>query len=510
LTGLAAPTPTAVELRGVSKRFGAFQALRNIDLDIVDGEVLALVGENGAGKSTLVKILAGVHHPDQGTVSVAGRHVDLHGPSHARSLGIAVIHQQPNLFPDLSVAENVAIADIPRDSLKRVDWRQMQRRARELFDSLGTPLPVNAPVRGLSIADQQLIEIAKALAIDAHTLVMDEPTAALSSREVERLFGIVRDLRGRGVAILFVSHHIEEVFELSQRVAVLRDGAHVVTAATSSMTPGDLIRHMVGRSVETLFPKEPARIGELVLEVRHLSHEGEFGDVSLALHRGEVLGIAGLVGAGRTEVARSLFGIDRADSGEILVAGKPLRIGSPSDAMRNGIAYVPEDRHQHGLVLDFSIASNVSLPILHRLFRFLVGRRREHRLAAEYVERLQVRTRGVDQPARSLSGGNQQKVVLAKWLASNPAILILDEPTRGIDIGAKAEVHRIISELAAGGMGIVLVSSELPEVLAMSDRVLVMREGHVVARLERDEATQERVMVAATGQDAAHDEGGDG
>ena len=330
---------------------------------------------------------------------------------------------------------------------------------------------------------------------------MAEPTASLSSREVDRLFAIIRQLRGRGVAILFVDHRMEEVFEIADRVSVLRDGRHVITAPISELTPADAIRHMVGRRLETLFPKEKATVGEVALEVRGLARRGVFSDVSFQVRHGEILGLAGLVGAGRTEVARVLFGIDRADAGEVLVAGKRADITSPRDAMRLGIVYVPEDRHEQGLVLDFSIAANVSLPIVQRLSRLLVvDRAEEAHLAADYSKQLQVRSTGVDQAASGLSGGNQQKVVIAKWLATKPTVLLLDEPTQGVDIGAKAEVHRIISKLAAQGMAIVLISSELLEVLGMADRVVVLHEGRIAAEFGRDEASQERIMAAATGQ----------
>jgi rhamnose transport system ATP-binding protein len=432
-----------LELRGVAKRFGAVDALQGVDLALLPSEVHALVGENGAGKSTLVKILAGVHRPDAGKLTLNGEELVLRGPAAARDLGIAVIHQQPNLFPDLEVAENVFIGRLPRNRLGGVDWRDLHRRAEGLFASLGVAQRVSAPVRGLSVADQQLVEIAKALSLDARVLVMDEPTAALSTREVERLFTIIRQLRDRGVAVLFVDHRMDEVFEIADRVSVLRDGRHVVTAPAADLTPAETIRHMVGRRLESLFPKEQAAVGDVALEVRGLTRNGVFRDVSFQVRRGEIVGLAGLVGAGRTEIARVLFGIDHASSGEVLVNGNRAEINSPADAMRRGIVYVPEDRHEHGLVLDFSIAANISLPIIEGLSRLLVvDRRREHELADDYAKQLQVRATGVDQLASGLSGGNQQKVVIAKWLATRPTVLLLDEPTRGIDIGAKAEVHK--------------------------------------------------------------------
>ena len=470
-----------------------------MSLDLLPGEVHALVGENGAGKSTLVKILAGVHQPDSGTIWLDGEPTQIHGPAQSRSLGIAVVHQEPRLFPDLTVAENVFIGHAPSTRLGTIDWGAMRRAAQALFDELDVQLDVGAPVRGLSMADQQLIEIAKSLSVDARVLILDEPTASLSAHEVSRLFAIVRQLRDRGVSVLFVSHRLDEVFELCDRATVFRDGRHVITTSTRELTTADLVRHMVGRAV-SLFPKVEAPTGDVLLEVSDLTRTGAFRDVSFAVRAGEILGFAGLVGAGRTEVARVLFGVDQPDGGEIRLDGSPVSFGSPSAAMHAGIAYLPEDRHQEGLVLDFSIAQNVTLPILPRLFpRFLLRSSIERKVARDYTQQFNVRMTGVDQLVGALSGGNQQKVVLAKWLASKPRVLILDEPTRGIDIGAKVEVHRIISELAASGLGIILISSDLPEVLAMSDRILVLHEGRITAEIPRDRATEERVMFAATG-----------
>jgi len=492
------PGPMA-ELEHISKRFGATQALDDVSLALFPHEVHALVGENGAGKSTLVKILAGVHQPDSGQLRLGGEPIEIRSPARARELGIAVIHQEPRLFPDMSVAENVFLGHQPMGRLGAIDWRTMRRETRRLFDELDVEIPADMEVRGLSMADQQLVEIAKALSLDARVLIMDEPTASLSQHEVDRLFTIVRKTRDSGVAVMFVSHRLEEVFELCDRTTVFRDGRHVATAATRDLTTAALIRHMVGREV-TLFPTVPATPGATLLEVRGLSRAGEFSDVSFTVRAGEIVGFAGLVGAGRTEIARVLFGIDKRDAGQVLLDGKDVRFDNPSGALAAGLAYVPEDRHQDGLVLDFPIASNITLPILAHLFpRLLVRREVENDIARDYATQLQVRMTGVDQDASALSGGNQQKVVIAKWLAAKPRVLILDEPTRGIDIGAKVEVHRIISELAAAGLGIMLISSELPEILAMSDRILVMHEGRVTDEMTHDDATQERVMYAATG-----------
>ncbi len=496
------PAPPLVELRDITKRFGDVEVLRHVSLSLYAGEVHALVGENGAGKSTLVKILAGVHAPDSGSVLLAGEPVTLHDPSQAQRLGFAVIHQQPSLFPDLDVAENIYMGRQPLGALGRIDWGLMYREVNALLRRLDATFDARTPVNSLSIADQQLIEIAKALSMQTRLLVMDEPTAALSAREVEDLFGIVRQLRAQGVAILFISHRFEEIFEIADRVTVLRDGAHILTKPTSELTQAETISAMVGREMSALFPKQEAAIGPVMLEVRGLTRAGEFRDVSFQVHQGEILGFAGLVGAGRTEVARAVFGITRPEAGTILLDGKAVSFSSPTAAMRHGIAYVPEDRYQHGLVREFPIASNVTLPILRAISNWLgiVDRRRERAIATDYFQRLQIHATGIEQLAQSLSGGNQQKVVIAKWLATKPRVLILDEPTRGVDIGAKAEVHRLISQLASEGMAIIMISSELPEALAMSDRILVMHEGRVTGEFSRSEANQERVMFAAMGQ----------
>ena len=495
----AASSPR-IELAGISKRFGATQALDSVSIQLHPGTVHGLVGENGAGKSTLVKILAGVHQPDSGTILLNGQPTPIHGPAAARSLGIAVVHQEPRLFPDLTVAENVFIGHVPSGRFGSINWREMRRASEQIFESLSVHLDPGAVVRGLSMADQQLIEIAKALSVDAQVLILDEPTASLSAHEVERLFAIVRQTCDRGVAVLFVSHRLEEVFQLCQVATVLRDGRHITTQPTSELTAASLVRYMVGRSV-SLFPRSAAEIGKVLLEVRGLHRSGDFADISFSVRSGEIVGLAGLVGAGRTEVARVLFGLDRADRGEVLLDGKRVNFHTPAAALKAGIAYVPEDRHLDGLVEGFSIAENVTLPIIPRLFpRLFMRPSRERALAAGYVDRLQIRSTGVDEHIEALSGGNQQKVVIAKWLATNPRVLILDEPTRGVDIGAKVEVHRIISDLAAAGLGIVLISSDLPEVLAMSDRILVLHEGRISAEIPRAEATEERVMFAATGQ----------
>ena len=492
-------------LSGISKQFGATRALTDVSLELLSGEVHALVGENGAGKSTLVKILAGNHQPDAGEIRLDGELTHIAGPAQARALGIAVVHQEPRLFPDLTVAENVFIGHAPSGAMGTIDWRGTRRAAQALFRELDVTMDVGAPVRGLSMADQQLIEIAKSLSLEARILILDEPTASLSAHEVERLFAIVRRLRARGVSILFVSHRLDEVFDLCDRATVFRDGRHVVTANTADLTTADLVRYMVGRDV-SLFPKADNPVGHVVLEVEGLSRIGVFDDITFSVHAGEIVGLAGLVGAGRTEVARVLFGIDRRDSGEIRLAGAPVDFASPSAAMAAGIAYLPEDRHQNGLVLDFSIAQNVTLPILPRLFpRLLIRGSTEREVADEHTAPVQGAHDGRRPDGERPVGRQPAEGRARKWLASGPRVLILDEPTRGIDIGAKVEVHRIISELAASGLAIILISSDLPEVLGMSDRIIVLHEGRVTAEIPRARATQERVMFAATGSVAADD-----
>ncbi|HEX6506683.1 MAG TPA: sugar ABC transporter ATP-binding protein, partial [Chloroflexota bacterium] len=468
------------------------------------GTVHALLGENGAGKSTLIKVLAGVYQPDEGQIILNGEPVTFDNPAQARDAGVAVIYQEPTLFPDLSIAENIFMGRHPiHPQSRRIDWNALHREVRELLKRVGLDLDPRERLRGLSVADQQLVEVAKALSLNAQVMVMDEPTSSLTPSEVERLFGIVRQLREQGVAIIFIGHRLEEVFAIADQITVLRDGRYVGTFNTADLTPDQAIAHMVGRQLETLYERAPGHIGEPLLQVENLRREGVFSNISFDVCEGEIVGLAGLVGAGRTEVARAIFGIDRLDAGSITLNGKTVRFASPREAVRAGLSYVPEDRQAQGLVLPLPIYQNVTLPLLREMARGMVLQpARERALAEEYGERLRLRARSVQQPARDLSGGNQQKVVLAKWLATRPKVLILDEPTRGIDVGAKAEVHRLMGELAASGLAILMISSELPEILAMSDRVLVMREGELVAEINRAEATQERIMAAAAGLSA--------
>ncbi len=493
-----------LELERATKSFGAVRAIVDGTITLYRGEAHALVGENGAGKSTLVKILAGVHAPDSGDLRVDGIDVHFRGPADARDAGIAVIYQEPTLFPDLTVAENIFMGRQPVRAGRRIDRRAMNSAATEIFTRLGVVLDPDRQARGLSVADQQLVEIAKALSLNAQVLVMDEPTAALTNVEVDRLFGVVSTLRSHGAAVLFISHRLEEVFEACQRVTIMRDGAFVRTDPIEMLTVGDVITAMVGRKLDTMFPKTPSHPGDVVLEVRGLSRTGIFSDISFQVRRGELVSLAGLVGAGRSEVARAIFGIDHATAGSVTVDGKPLRLGDPLAAMAAGIALVPEDRRQQGLVMGLGIDRNVGLASLRRLRRRgLIPRSAERLLAEDWARRLQLKFARLTDTVSTLSGGNQQKVVLGKWLARDPRILIVDEPTRGIDVGTKAEVHRMLDDLTSQGIAVLMISSELPEVLGMSDRILVLREGRLVAEIGGSDATETSVMRAATGQEAA-------
>ncbi len=492
-----------LEVRDVRKSFGGVAALKGVSFDLRAGEVHALVGENGAGKSTLIKIVAGALAPDGGVLEIAGRRVERHDPVTSRRLGVAVIYQQPALFPDLSVAENIAMGSEPAGLWRRIRWAGRRARAAELLARIGAAVDPEAPVSSLAMPEQQRVEIAKALGADARILIMDEPTASLPEHEVRALFRVVRELRSQGVGIVYISHRLEELHGLADRVTVLRDGNSIATREMKDVDRAELIRLMVGREITQVFPKREVPKGEVLLELRGLGGPGVRG-VSLDVRRGEILGLAGLVGAGRTELARILFGLAPATSGDIRLAGKPASIRRPSDAVNLGIAYVPEDRRRHGVILDLPVAANTTLALLRRISRHgFLDFRRERALAAEYVEKLGVKTPSIDVPAGTLSGGNQQKVALARWLATDPKLLILDEPTQGIDVGAKSEIHALMGELAAKGLAILMISSELPEVLGMSDRVAVMHRGALAAVLPRAEATQEKLLALALGHGAA-------
>jgi rhamnose transport system ATP-binding protein len=489
-----------LEIRGVAKRFDATQALEDVSLSLHAGEIHALLGENGAGKSTLIKIITGVHQPDSGQILLGGQPVTIRSAAEAQRLGVAAIYQEPLLFPDLNVAENIFISHQDRGAV--VGWREMFREADKILAELGMTLDVRKPARGLTLAAQQSVEIAKAISLNVRVLIMDEPTASLSAHEVQELFKLVRDLKRQGVAILFVSHRMEEVFEIADRITVFRDGRLISTRTRLEATPQRAIADMVGREIDLTKARTTCAQKDVVLSVADLGRQGVFEGVNFDLHRGEVLGFAGLIGAGRTDVGLALFGIEPATSGRILLGGKPVTVRTARDGMSLGIAYVSEDRRQLGLVLPMSIFANITLPVLRRyLSRLgLVRTGLERRTADTFRDRLAIRTPSVDLEVAKLSGGNQQKVMLSKWLNTNPSVLILDEPTRGVDVGSKAEVHAIIGQLAAEGIGVIVISSDLPEVLVLSDRVLIMREGRQMAILDRAEANEETVMTAAMGQ----------
>ena len=496
----------ALELTRVLKSFGPVVALRSGSLRLRSGSIHALIGENGAGKSTLVKIIAGLYRRDSGDFLLEGESVDFTSTAQSKAAGIAVIYQEPTLFPDLSVTENIFMGRQPTGRLGRIDRKAMRDEAARIFQRLGVGLDPDRITEGLSIADQQIIEIAKAISLDARVLIMDEPTAALSGVEVERLFAVARSLRDEGRALLFISHRFDEVFALCDTVTVMRDGAYVETTPLAETTVDDLVRQMVGRDVTELYPKLPSEVGEVVLSVEGLTRRGVFSDVSFDLRAGEIVGLAGLVGAGRSEVARAIFGVDSYESGSVILHGASLPKGNPQKATVRGIALVPEDRRRQGLVLDDGVSRNVTLAIRSKLAKWgLIWNGLENAAARVWASRLEVKTAALDAETGTLSGGNQQKVVIGKWLATEPTVLIVDEPTRGIDVGTKSEVHRLLSELAQQGLAILMISSELPEVLGMADRVLVMREGRLTGQFTRAEATPEAVMFAATAdaEDAA-------
>jgi rhamnose transport system ATP-binding protein len=492
---------TLLELTAISKAFAGVQALKGVSFDLRAGEVHALVGENGAGKSTLVKVITGAHLPDEGTIEVAGQRLVGLDPVAARALGIAAIYQQPALFPELTVAENIAIGLEPGGALRRVRWRKRRQRARALLEMIGAAIDPDALVRRLSMPEQQLVEIARALGAQARILIMDEPTASLCDKEVDRLFRVIADLKRRGAGIIYISHRLEELQEIADRVTALRDGVLVGVRNMADVSRGELIRMMVGRELSAVFPKSVAEPGEVVLELEGVGCRATgVHDVSLQVRAGEILGLAGLVGAGRTELAQVVFGLTPADAGTIRLGGRRVSIDSPGRAVELGIGYVPEDRRRHGVILEMSTAVNTTLATLRAVSRFgILDFGRERAIGEQFVRRLGIKIASLDAPVGNLSGGNQQKVALARWLAARPGLLILDEPTQGVDVGAKAEIHRLMSKLAGEGLAIVMISSELPEILGMSDRIAVMHAGTIVGVFDRPSVTQEFLLEQALG-----------
>ncbi len=494
------PDRPFLEMRGIVKQFPGVRALDGVSLDVRAGEVHVLLGENGAGKSTLIRVLSGVYAPDSGEIHVDGRRVRIRHPHDAQALGISTIHQELNLAPDLSAAENIFLGREPMLGrvLGVVDRRALMRRTRQILASLDLHVPPDAKVKDLGVAEQQMVEIAKALSLESRLYVMDEPTSALTSREIDRLFVTIRELKRRGVAIVYISHRLDEVKALGDRATILRDGALVGTVAVAETPIDELIRLMVGRDLKDKFPKASVEAGEDALRVEHLTRAGVLHDVSFHVRRGEILGLAGLVGAKRTETARAIFGADPLDGGRILVHGTPVAIESPRDAIRHRMALIPEDRKRQGILASMSVRENITLSSLPRFARAGVvdfGRERAH--AREYATSLRVATPDLEQQAVYLSGGNQQKVVIAKWLSTNADVFLFDEPTRGIDVGAKVEVYQLMGDLVRRGAAILMISSELPEILGMSDRILVMRDGRIVGEFDRRDATEERILACA-------------
>jgi ABC-type sugar transport system ATPase subunit len=493
---------------GIKKAFPGVQALKGVDFELNPGEVMALVGENGAGKSTLIKILAGVHAADEGEIKIRGELVDIPSPRHAQQLGVAVIYQELELAEHLSVAENIFVGREFRSSLGLIDFRQMEQESKKLLDELNVHVDPRTEVRYLNMARKQMVEIARALSMDAQIIVMDEPTSSLPTttssvveNEVEVLLKVIDQLRQTGKAIVYISHRMDEVFRISDRITVFRDGALVGVRNTQETNVDEIVSMMVGRELEDLYGKpKDINIGDVVLEVRNLHREGDLKNIHLNVRRGEILGVAGLIGAGRTDMGRAVFGVDPKDSGEIVVEGKPVRVESVRDAIDVGIGLVPEDRKDQGLFLGLGVRANISAGVTSKISRYgFIQPEKESQLAQHYIDELRIRTPTMEQSTRNLSGGNQQKVVLAKWMAVNPKVLILDEPTRGVDVGAKAEIYHLMHKMVQQGMAIIMISSELTEILGMSDRVVVMREGKMMGELGREEATEEKIMAYATG-----------
>jgi rhamnose transport system ATP-binding protein len=494
------PAPL-LEAKSISKSFAGVRALKDVSFDLLEGEVHALTGENGAGKSTLIKVITGAIQSDSGTLEVRGGLVSQNDPAVSRSLGIAAIYQQPSLFPHLTVAENIALALESGGVWRKVDWSERNRRAQELIERVGGRIQPERLGATLSMPEQQLVEIAKAIGADAKILIMDEPTASLTDREVDSLFSIIGMLRSHGAGIIYISHRLEEISAIADRVTVLRDGETVGTRCTDEVDKASLIGMMVGREISAVFPKRDVPIGETAIELRSVCNRAShLRDITFFVRRGEILGVAGLVGSGRTELAETIFGLNPADSGEILISGAAARITSPAEAIQQGIGYVPEDRRRHGVILDLAIAANTSLANLKIVSSHgLIDRDKEAGLASRYLQQLRIKAPSVYTETGALSGGNQQKVALSRWLAVNPKILILDEPTQGIDVGSKSEIHSLMMDLVERGLAIIMISSELPEILGMSDRIAVMHQGTIAGVLSREEATQQRILALALG-----------
>ncbi len=485
----------------ISKSYAGVHALRSATFELRSGEVHALVGENGAGKSTLIKVITGAVIPDGGEISLNGEAIVENSPALSKSRGIAAIYQQPALFPELTVAENIALGQERAGNLGVVDWKERRRIARELLDRVGAKIDTETTAGELSMPQQQLVEIARALGLNAKILIFDEPTASLSEEDTQNLFRVIRELRAQGVGMIYISHRLEELPVIADRVTVLRDGLTIETREMADVSSEQLIRLMVGRELSAVFPKRAVELGESIFELKNFgSRSAGIRNINLSVRAGEIVGVAGLIGAGRTELAKTIFGLETPDEGEILLRGKPIRIGHPSEAIEYGIAYLPEDRRKHGVVLDFPISANITLASLKKLSSLLgMDFGKEKQIAADYTRRLGVKTPAIYNAVSTLSGGNQQKVALSRWLMTQPSVLILDEPTQGIDVGAKAEIHELMVELAGQGVAILMISSELPEIIGMSDRIAVMNGGTIAKIFDREDATQDNILAVALG-----------
>ncbi len=487
-----------LELKGISKAFPGVQALQGVDLSLRKGEILALLGENGAGKSTLIKILSGAYSKDEGEFLFEGEPIEIRSPHHAQQLGISTIYQEFNLAPHLTVPENIFLGHLPmRGPL--VDWDAARTRSEEVLARLGVTLPMNAPAATLSVAEQQLVEIAKALARQCRVLIMDEPSAVLGDEDLEKLFNVVRSLKAQGISIIYISHRLVEIFEIADRVTVLKDGGLVGTRDVAEVDMAQLVRMMIGRDLQDVYPRRTGTVGEVLLDVQEISRPGVLHNISFQVRAGEIVGIAGMRGAGRTELARAIFGAD-ASRGTVSLSGQPLKIRAPKDAIRHRVALVTEDRKAEGLFLQQSVKSNITISGLKALCRAWVIRQgRENEQVRNLITQLRIKTPGMEYLVSGMSGGNQQKVILARWLNIGAQVLLLDEPTRGIDVGSKHEIYQLMAQLAEKGVGLVMISSELPEILGMSDRILVMREGHLVKELSKEQASEETIMSYAAG-----------
>jgi len=490
-----------LEMKGIKKYFYGVKALDGVDFKIRNGEVHALIGENGAGKSTLVKILAGVHQPTAGTIILNDKPVQFPSPQVSQQAGISAIHQEATMFLELSIAENIFMGHhIRNKSNGLLSWKKMKSKTQKLLDKLELDIHPDTKVKNLSIAQRHMVEVAKALSLNAKIVIMDEPTSALTLKEVEYLYKIIKKLKSEGKAIIFISHKFDEVFEIADYFTVLRDGKYIGEGRMADVTIDKVIQMVIGRSLEQMYPKLEVEQGDIILKVENLTKIGQFKNVSFELRKGEILGFFGLVGAGRSEVMQTIFGIDSKTSGEVFIDGEKVYITNPSDAMNFGLAYLPEDRQIQGAILAMNIRENITLPIIDRISRHIfLDRNREFEITDEYGKHIEIRASGWEQLVEDLSGGNQQKVVLAKWIATKPRILIMDEPTKGIDVATKATVHNFISELAKQGIAVILISSELPEILGMSNNIIVMHEGVVTAKFTCEEANSEKIIKAATG-----------